>query len=80
MTINQYNLIEEYKKYGEDFNLTGDYRHAIFIRDYTDAEILKEIKSLTEHTKLHWKEEWLCIFRDAYSKRRREKLKKINNM
>ena len=79
MIINQYNLIEEYKKYGEDFNLTGDDKHPIFIRDYSDSELLKEIESINEHTKLHWKEEWLFVFRDAYLKRRKEKLEKLNN-
>ena len=78
MKLNQYNLIEEYKKYGENFNLTGDDSHPIWIKDYTDAELLREIEVLCEHTKLHWKEEWLFIFRHAYSNRRKEKLKKLN--
>lgn len=74
---NEYNLIEEYKKHGEDFNLTGSEKQAIYIKDCSDDFLKKQYDSCLNEPKLHWREQWMFIFKDAYQKRRKLKLHKI---
>ena len=76
----KYNIIDDYKEHGEDFNLTGDDNNAIYIRDYSDAELKKELDISIDTENLHWRDDWIFIFKDAYSKRRKEKLKKLSSL
>jgi len=77
--MSEYDLVEEYLKYGEDFNLTADDKNPYYIHEMSDTKLLKEYYLTLETEKLHWKDKWLFIFNDAYLKRRIGKIMKIKS-
>ena len=73
-------IIKEYKLKGEDFNVTSSDDDAIYIKDFTDEQLLSEYNNICSTEKLHWWEEWVFIFGDAILKRRIKKINKIKEI
>lgn len=52
-----YNIVEDYLKYGEKFNCTGDEKYPFLICEFTDEDLIREYNTILSQEKLHWREE-----------------------